>query len=137
MELPEQAPDWAPPLVESLLAAGFQTGAEARGGMAGYSVILSRDDCSVSMGGDRGDFDVELSLPNPRRGRGHRPIRTMPLEDYVSASRGDTDVSVLLLSPTRNEVATEWLRRRVTDPHPLLLDEELLSGIEALQRQRA
>ena len=99
-------------------------------------MTLSRDDCSVIMGGDRGDFDVQLSLPNPRRGRGHPRTQTMPLEDYVAASRGDSDAR-LLLSSTRNETATQWLIRRVGEPHPPALDEELLSRIKALQRQRA
>ena len=136
MELPAQAPDWALPLVESLLAAGFTPGEEMRGGMAGYSVALTREDCTVTMGGDRGDFDVELSLPNPRRGRGHPRVRTMPLEDFVAGTRGDPDAR-LLLSSTRNETATGWLRHRVAEPDPLMLDEELLIRIQALQRQRS
>jgi hypothetical protein len=136
VELPTQAPDWASPLVEALLAAGFTPGAEVRGGMAGYSVALTRDDCTVTLGGDRGDFDVDLSLRSPRHGRGHSRTRTMPLEDYVAAARGDADAT-LLLSSSRHEEATRWLRRRVGQPQPLTLDEVHLSRIDELQRERA
>lgn len=104
--------------------------------MAGYSVALSRDDCTVILGGDRGDFDVDLRFPNPRVGRGHRRIQTVLLEDYVAAARGDADAALLLSSTRRGESAS-WLSRRVEEPNPLALDEALLSRIKELQRQRA
>ncbi len=136
MELPIQAPDWVRPVVEALVAAGFTSGSEVRGGMAGYSVTLTRDDCTLTLGGDRGDFDVEMSLPNPRHGRGHPRRQTMLLEDYVAAARGDSDAS-LLLSSTRNQEATRWLVRRLAQPQPFTLDEALLLRIAELQRERA
>lgn len=104
--------------------------------MAGYSVALSRDDCTVTLGGDRGYFDVDLRFRNPRVGRGHRRIQTMLLEDYVAAARGDADAT-LLLSSIGDDESARWLSRRVEQPHPLALDEALLSRIEELQRQRA
>lgn len=104
--------------------------------MAGYSVALSREDCTVILGGDRGDFDVDLRFRHPRVGRGHRRVETMPLEDYVAAARGDADVT-LLLSSTRNEESARWLIRRIEQAHPLALDEALLLRVKELQRQRA
>ena len=136
MELPARAPAWAFDLAEALLAAGFEPGEELRGGMAGYSVSLSREDCTVTMGGDRGDFDVDLSLPSPRRGRGHPRRESMLLVDFVAGSRGDPDAR-LLLSSTGYEEATAWMRNRLADAAPLLLDEQLLTRINALQRARS
>lgn len=136
MTLPAHAPEWANSLVESLLAAGFIPGEETVGGMAGYSVTLTRDDCAVIMGGDRGDFDVDLRFPSPRRGRGHPRVQTMPLEDFVAASRGDIDARLLLAS-NRRETSTEWLQRRLVEAVPLVLDEDLLTRIRALQRLRS
>src|SRR4051794_23248733 len=98
VELPARSPEWARQLVDALLAAGFTPGDELRGGMAGYSVALSRHDCTVILGGDRGDFEADLRFRNPRTGRGHRLIETMPLEDYVAAARGDGDATLLLSS---------------------------------------
>jgi hypothetical protein len=136
VELPARAPHWASPLVDSLLSAGFTPGEELRGGMAAYSVSLTRDDCTVILGGDRGEFDVQLQFRNPRTGRGHRRRQTMPLEDFVAGVRGDSDAT-LLMSPARHEETARWLRCRVAQPPPLALDEALLSRINELQRQRA
>jgi hypothetical protein len=137
MELPARAPIWATQLLDSLLAAGFAVGEERQGGMGGYSLDLTRSDFTVTMGGDRGEFDVTLAFSNPRPGRGRRASLTMPLEDYFAASRGDTDASFLLLTAeTRNETASRWLRERVTEPGDLLLNEALLSHISVLQNAR-
>ena len=138
MDLPADAPGWAQPLVVALIDAGFEAGEEIRGGMAGYSVTLSRDDCKLIIGGDRGDFDVTVEFPNPRKGRGHARMRRMPAEDYVAAVRGDTDASFLLSSSTgRHQVVATWLTQRVAGPNPLALDEDLLRRVSALQRERA
>jgi len=98
------------------MEAGFEPGDEVRGGMAGYSLALSREDCTVVMGGDRGDFDVTISFPNPRRGRGHPRRRSMPAEDYVAGVRGDSDASFLLSdSAGRHQQVAQWLTAAVTD----------------------
>jgi hypothetical protein len=138
MELPNRAPGWAQPLVGALIDAGFKAGEELRGGMAGYSLALRRDDCEVHLGGDRGDFDVNLAFPNPRKGRGHPRTETMPAEDYVAGVRGDADASFLLQDPAgRHSEVARWLAERVATLTPLALDEALLDRISALQRQRA
>ena len=138
MELPAHAPTWAQPLLDALIAAGFQPDEEVTGGMAGYAVTLSRDDCKVALGGDRGDFDVTLTFPSPERGRGHPRFENMPAEDYVAGVRGDTDATFLLTdSAGRHQAVAAWLTDRITSDGPLHLDEDLLRSIEALQRQRA
>jgi hypothetical protein len=138
VDLPARAPEWAQPLADALFEAGFEAGEEIRGGMAGYSVALSRDDCSVILGGDRGDFDATLSFPNPLKGRGHPRVRSVPVEDYVAAVRGDTDASFLLRDAgERHRQVAMWLIARVADRHPLELHENLVRRINALQRERA
>jgi hypothetical protein len=137
VELPKDAPAWASPLVGALLDAGFVPEGEARGGMAGYSLALGRNDCQVMLGGDRGDFDVWLGFSNPLRGRGHPRRVEMPAEDYLAAERGDVDAAFLLSdSPLRAQAVATWLTRRAGNA-PLALDEELLQRIQTLQRQRA
>jgi hypothetical protein len=135
VDLPSRAPDWAEPLVAGLLDAGFSVVQEGHGGMAGYSLLLERGDCSAVIGGDRGDFDVRLSFPNPRRGRGYPRVKTMLAEDYLAGVRGDADASFLL--GERYPETARWLSARAAEPEPLALDEDLLARISGLQRQRA
>ncbi len=106
--------------------------------MAGYSLVLRRDDYQVTLGGDRGEFDAWLAFPNPREGRGHAHLIDMPAEDYFAAQRGDTDASFLLSDAARRaEAVAKWLSRRVGFGSPLTLDNDLLRRIGNLQRARA
>lgn len=106
--------------------------------MAGYAVELRRQDCQVTLGGDRGEFDVWLAFPNPRRGRGHRRQVDIPVEDYCAAQCGHTDARLLLSEARlRAEAVAEWLAQRVAVSAPLTLDDDLLRRIGDLQRARA
>lgn len=101
-------------------------------------MALRRDDLRVSMGGDRGDFDLWLEFSNPRKGRGHTRIRKMPAADYFAGQRGDATTEFLLGDASeRNGVVARWLSERVTETAPLTLNEELLRRIEVLQRGRS
>lgn len=125
-------------MVESLLAAGFTPGEELRGGMAGYSVALTRDDCTVTLGGDRGDFEAWLEFPNPRQGRGHPAKVDMPAEDYVAAVRGDADASFLLSEAARRQAeVARWLASAVADDARLTLDAPLAHRVRSLQQERS
>ena len=136
--LPQHAPTWASPLVHALVDAGFVPKGETRGGMAGYSLDLRRGDCRVRLGGDRGDFDISIELPNPRSGRGNPRRVDMPAEDYMAAERGDTDAAFLLSeSGGRAQAVATWLATRVDASGALALDDDLLQRIRVLQRLRA
>lgn len=138
VDLPERAPRWASLLVRTLLDAGFVLDGESRGGMAGYSLALRRDDCRVTLGGDRGEFDVWLAFPNPHKGRGHPRLVEMPAEDYLAAERGDTDASFLLSDGSeRAQAVAEWLARRAHASTTLTLDDDLVQRIRVLRRARA
>ena len=138
MRLPDNAPDWAAPLVAALTAADFAVEAESHGGMAGYALTLARDDCKVTVGGDRGDFDSTLAFPSPLSGRGHPAVQSMPAEDYVAAVRGDADASFLLsASDQRNAEVASWLISAIAGSARLPLDEPLLRRVQVLQRERA
>jgi hypothetical protein len=138
VDLPEHAPSWASRLVDALVDAGFVLDGETRGGMSGYSLALRRDDCRVTLGGDRGDFDAWLAFPNPRKGRGHPRLVNMPAEDYLAAERGDIDASFLLSDGSwRAQAVAEWLTRRSGGSAPLTLNDDLLQRIRTLQRARA
>lgn len=105
--------------------------------MAGYSLDLRRGDCVVTLGGDRGEFDVGIEFPNPRSGRGHPRRVRMPAEDYMAAERGDSDAAFLLSEGAgRAQAVADWLARRVGGT-ALALDDDLLLRIRALQGLRA
>ena len=138
VDLPNNAPTWAAPLAASLIGAGFTEDGESQGGMAGYYLTLRRDDCRVGMGGDRGEFALDLTFPNPKQGRGHPREVSMPAEDYLAGTRGDTTPSFLLSDTApRLEAVAVWLQQRVAEGAPMLFDASLADKIRVLQNARA
>lgn len=138
MKLPAHAPDWAGPLVLSLLDAGFVETAESIGPMNSYLVSLRLDDLTVAPSADRGQWWIEVQAPNPAPGRGRPDVVRAEIEVYMAVLRHDLTADALFEDlATRAEKGAAWLEG---DVEPLLRtyrDPQVWRDVQALQRARA
>ena len=138
MKLPAHAPDWAQPLVLSLLDAGFAETDESIGSMNSYLVSLRLDDLTVALVADRGQWWIQVQAPNPAPGRGRPGVVNAAIEVYMAALRHDVTPDAFFEDlATRAEKGAAWLEEDLELLLQTYRDAQVWRDVQALQRARA